>query len=234
MSPLLTVQHRHVHSTYPSISFILEPAIASTLHDRLPFPIYAPPPASPIDPSLLPQKVDLTATFGGDGTILHAASLFSTSNHVPPILAFSMGTLGFLGEWKFREYKRAFREVYMSGAPEGGSRASVLDPAKVQYAASTNPSVDPSSDRLPHTSSSNQWPSLPGLSLGNRPARVLLRSRLRITLHPSSTSSAPQTLHALNDLILHRSPSPHLTSLSLSLSSPPYLDAKQHQTGNFQ
>lgn len=131
-----------------------------------------------------------------------------------------MGTLGFLGEWKFREYKRAFREVYMSGAPEGGSRASVLDPAKVQHAASTNPSVDPSSDRLPHTSSSNQWPSLPGLSLGNRPARVLLRARLRITLHPSSTSSPPQTLHALNDLTLHRSPSPHLTSLSLSLSSP--------------
>ena len=28
-----------------------------------------------------------------------------------------MGTLGFLGEWKFKDYKRAFREVYMSGAP---------------------------------------------------------------------------------------------------------------------
>lgn len=27
-----------------------------------------------------------------------------------------MGTLGFLGEWKFCDYKSAFREVYMSGA----------------------------------------------------------------------------------------------------------------------
>ena len=41
-----------------------------------------------------------------------------------------MGTLGFLGEWKFHEYKRAFREVYMSGAPNGGDRADILELGK--------------------------------------------------------------------------------------------------------
>ncbi|KAF8476226.1 ATP-NAD kinase-like domain-containing protein [Kalaharituber pfeilii] len=51
------------------------------------------------------SKVDLIAAFGGDGTILHAASLFATTRSVPPLLAFSMGTLGFLGEWKWRDYK---------------------------------------------------------------------------------------------------------------------------------
>jgi NAD kinase len=37
----------------------------------------------------------LVVTLGGDGTILHASSLFS-AGAVPPVLSFSMGTLGFL------------------------------------------------------------------------------------------------------------------------------------------
>ena len=87
----------------------------------------------------------------------------------------------------------------------------------------------------PSPSPSSSWPPLRGLSLGNRPARVLLRSRLRITLHhppsTSSSSSNPLSLHALNDLTLHRSPSPHLTHLSLSLSSPTSKPARsQNQT----
>lgn len=41
------------------------------------------------------QKVDLVITLGGDGTILHASSLFKVGA-VPPVLSFSMGTLGFL------------------------------------------------------------------------------------------------------------------------------------------
>jgi len=54
------------------------------------------------------QKTDILVTLGGDGTILYAASLFSTSRAVPPVLAFAMGTLGFLGEFKWNEYKSAF------------------------------------------------------------------------------------------------------------------------------
>jgi NADH kinase len=41
------------------------------------------------------NPIDLIITLGGDGTILHASSLFKTSA-VPPVLSFSMGTLGFL------------------------------------------------------------------------------------------------------------------------------------------
>lgn len=41
------------------------------------------------------EKIDLVITLGGDGTILHASSLFK-SGAVPPVLSFSMGTLGFL------------------------------------------------------------------------------------------------------------------------------------------
>jgi len=38
------------------------------------------------------EKIDLVITLGGDGTILHASSLFKVGA-VPPVLSFSMGTL---------------------------------------------------------------------------------------------------------------------------------------------
>jgi NADH kinase len=109
---LLTI--RHIHSNYDNVSLIFEPKVAAQMHKHFSFPVYT---TSSAD--ALPRKVDMTTTLGGDGTILRAASLFSTTLHVPPVLSFSMGTLGFLGEWKFAEYKRAFREVYMSGAGAG-------------------------------------------------------------------------------------------------------------------
>jgi NAD kinase len=49
------------------------------------------------------EKIDLVITLGGDGTILHASSLFKVGA-VPPVLSFSMGTLGFL--LPFRERAR--------------------------------------------------------------------------------------------------------------------------------
>jgi NAD kinase len=49
------------------------------------------------------EKIDLVITLGGDGTILHASSLFKVGA-VPPVLSFSMGTLGFL--LPFREQAR--------------------------------------------------------------------------------------------------------------------------------
>ena len=60
-------------------------------------------------------KTDVLATLGGDGTILHAASLFSTSRSVPPLLSFAMGTLGFLGEFKFGEGAGAFAALRRGG-----------------------------------------------------------------------------------------------------------------------
>ena len=47
------------------------------------------------------EAIDLVITLGGDGTILHASSLFKVGA-VPPVLSFSMGTLGFL--LPFRAY----------------------------------------------------------------------------------------------------------------------------------
>ncbi|KDQ55155.1 hypothetical protein JAAARDRAFT_37675 [Jaapia argillacea MUCL 33604] len=51
--------------------------------------------AEPWLPSPTAPPISLIITLGGDGTILHASSLFR-GGAVPPVLSFSMGTLGFL------------------------------------------------------------------------------------------------------------------------------------------
>lgn len=42
----------------------------------------------------LHSYVDFVVCLGGDGTILHASSLFQRA--IPPVIAFSLGSLGFL------------------------------------------------------------------------------------------------------------------------------------------
>ncbi|KAJ3536012.1 hypothetical protein NMY22_g6227 [Coprinellus aureogranulatus] len=55
--------------------------------------------------------IDLVVTLGGDGTILHASSLFSSAE-VPPVLSFSMGTLGFLLPFHIDDYAKALDSVF--------------------------------------------------------------------------------------------------------------------------
>lgn len=192
---------KHIHSTYPT-SIILEPAVAEDLHTAFPFPIYALPPSHRNPPrkvhSAYHDKVDLISTLGGDGTILHASSLFATAARVPPLLSFSMGTLGFLGEWKFAEYKRAFREIYMSGAD------------------AAHPYIDPPSS----APASDAWAAVRDKFMGqNRNARVLLRNRLRVSVHNAEGRAVDDSneptqeqrgVHAMNEVIIHRGRDPHL------------------------
>ena len=50
-----------------------------------------------------PEKFDLVLTLGGDGTVLFTSWLFQRI--VPPILSFSLGSLGFLTNFPFTTYK---------------------------------------------------------------------------------------------------------------------------------
>ncbi|BCR83784.1 NADH kinase POS5 [Aspergillus chevalieri] len=202
----------HVTSTYPSTAIVLEPKTAEEVHSSLPFPVYS----TRLDkkPSALHDKVDLTVTLGGDGTILRASSLFATCNNVPPVLSFGMGTLGFLSEWKFAEYKRAFREVYMSGAGVG-DRAPVLEGPQATLAE------DEGETRMGPTG----WSSVRGKSMGTtRGARILMRNRLKVGLFttdgkpvgkrlesvPSQGTPGSQGTYVMNEVLIHRGKEPHL------------------------
>ena len=66
------------------------------------------------------EKIDLVITLGGDGTILHASSLFKVGA-VPPVLSFSMGTLGFL--LPFRQSTLFFFFFFWQSLIQTGDRA---------------------------------------------------------------------------------------------------------------
>lgn len=232
---------KHVHGNYPGVNLIFEARIAATIHESLPFPIYT------SNPIAFPNHIDVVATLGGDGTILRAASLFSTKASVPPILSFSMGSLGFLGEWRFEEFKRAWREVYMSGSSV--AMQDLQDP-HTQAAAGIRPSDRDS------TETAVGWENMKGKSMGpSRASRILLRHRLKVgvydqgganineqllptataeqtdhhhSLHPASADyPIPHSkllmgnlpfFHAINELLIHRGPHPHLAIVDIYLN----------------
>ncbi|KAL1983699.1 hypothetical protein VTN96DRAFT_9955 [Rasamsonia emersonii] len=56
-----------------------------------------------------PEIFDLVITLGGDGTVLYTSWLFQRI--VPPILSFSLGSLGFLTNFEFAKYKEHLNNV---------------------------------------------------------------------------------------------------------------------------
>ncbi|KAH8166142.1 hypothetical protein CIB48_g2103 [Xylaria polymorpha] len=224
---------KYIHHEYPNVNLVFELRVAAQVHESLPFPIYT------ADPSSFHDKIDLVATLGGDGTILRAASLFSLRSSVPPMLSFSMGSLGFLGEWKFEEYKRAWRQVYMSG-----SRVAVTDLQDPHTQAAVNGPPDDESIPL-----HDAWSHVRGKSMGiTRSSKILLRHRLKVGVYdaegvninsqlvPTSTAEPQQLLpptpqasrtqsrrrepmtqafHAINELVIHRGPNPHLAIIDV-------------------
>ena len=56
-----------------------------------------------------PEKFDLVLTLGGDGTVLYTSCIFQRV--VPPILAFSLGSLGFLTNFEYATYKESLNRI---------------------------------------------------------------------------------------------------------------------------
>ncbi|XP_061163374.1 NAD kinase-like isoform X2 [Saccostrea echinata] len=62
----------------------------------------------------LTNKIDFVICLGGDGTLLYASSLFQAS--MPPVMAFNMGSLGFLTPFSFHNYKEQVTQVLEGNA----------------------------------------------------------------------------------------------------------------------
>ncbi|PHH63187.1 hypothetical protein CDD81_6238 [Ophiocordyceps australis] len=200
---------KHVHEEYPNVNIIVEPYFFEMLSNRLAFPIFVAD-----NGASLSEKVDVIATFGGDGTFLRAASFFKLLPSVPPILSFSMGTLGFLGEWNFNDHELAWKQIYMSGCPLK-SPCDATDQGKYP-----------------------EWDSVRAKCDGGRAAKILLRHRLqadlydkegnnithiasdRLTRDTSCTMATPQeaspSLRAVNEISVYRGLSPHLAVVNIT------------------
>ncbi|KFA76490.1 hypothetical protein S40288_01557 [Stachybotrys chartarum IBT 40288] len=210
---------KHLRDEYPEVNLVFEPRVAASIQGQLDFPVYS------VDGGArLADTIDVMATFGGDGTVLRAASLFKLHGSVPPIVSFSMGTLGFLGEWNFSEHKKAWREMYMSGSNVGVD-AAVPRGTRDDVAYSSH----------------EGWQRVKGKSLGaQRASKVLLRHRIKadifdqagvnINHHLSDTlrneakaGSKPiagsaeksPSLRAINEISVHRGSHPHLAIIDI-------------------
>ncbi|TDZ31650.1 NAD(+) kinase [Colletotrichum spinosum] len=60
-----------------------------------------------------PHMFDFIITLGGDGTVLYVSWLFQRI--VPPVLSFSLGSLGFLTKFDFEEYKTILTNSFDQG-----------------------------------------------------------------------------------------------------------------------
>ncbi|KAJ2331210.1 NADH kinase pos5, partial [Coemansia sp. RSA 2673] len=112
---------RWLHATYPQINIVLEPLVFTQYAGQLPF-IRTIAVGDHLEYS---RVVDFVITLGGDGTFLHVSSLFQ--REVPPIVPFSMGTLGFLLPFNVADFQPQLRNVI-----EGTS--TVLPRMRLTYA----------------------------------------------------------------------------------------------------
>lgn len=68
------------------------------------------------DPKLAqeqPHLFDFVVTLGGDGTVLYTSWLFQRI--VPPVLSFSLGSLGFLTNFDFSEHQKILENAFRDG-----------------------------------------------------------------------------------------------------------------------
>lgn len=59
--------------------------------------------------SLFKDRIDFIVCLGGDGTLLYASLLFQQS--VPPVMAFHLGSLGFLTPFEFDNFQEQVTNV---------------------------------------------------------------------------------------------------------------------------
>jgi NAD+ kinase len=60
----------------------------------------------------LADHIDFVVCLGGDGVILHASSLFK--QHIPPVVSFHLGSMGFLTNHPYPDFRQELRQVRQS------------------------------------------------------------------------------------------------------------------------
>ncbi|KAK4634630.1 NAD(+) kinase [Fulvia fulva] len=135
-----------------------------------------------------PELFDLVITLGGDGTVLFTSWLFQRI--VPPVLSFSLGSLGFLTNFAFDQYKNELNRVM----GETGMKINLrMRFTATVYRSAASPAFAPSaasSASVPTTASQYGGES-------------------------QSTKIEGETHEVLNELVIDRGPSSYISSLDL-------------------
>ena len=136
----------------------------------------------------LTDKIDFIVCLGGDGTLLYASSLFQQS--VPPVMAFHLGSLGFLTPFEVDNFEQQITHV-LEGDKERKKNMLGWKP---------NVSVLP----IGHAA----------LTLRSRLRCIVMKKDEesgKVTTKPSTN------LLVLNEVVIDRGPSPYLSNIDLYL-----------------
>ncbi|GAM82197.1 hypothetical protein ANO11243_001760 [Dothideomycetidae sp. 11243] len=136
-----------------------------------------------------PELFDLVITLGGDGTVLFTSWLFQRI--VPPVLAFSLGSLGFLTTFRFEDYKPHLDRIM----GDAGMRVTM----RMRFTCTVYraPHTAPTTMRLPPSALSSDTQSISN-GLGIDEAKI-----------------EGETHEVLNELVIDRGPSSYISSLDL-------------------
>lgn len=163
-----------------------------------------------------PYLFDFVITLGGDGTVLFSSWIFQAN--VPPVIPFSLGSLGFLTPFSFDNYKPTLEHILSNGARlhmRMRFRATVyramdnIDPATARQRRKALQRGD--SDYMIRSISKRGWcavemhPGTDGLVTPDLPVK---------DVHCFKTAPV-ESFEFLNDLVVDRGPSPYVTMLEV-------------------
>ncbi|KAG2493282.1 hypothetical protein HYH03_008418 [Edaphochlamys debaryana] len=136
---------------------------------------------TPGDTERLSEYVDFVVCIGGDGVILHTSYLFKSS--MPPVIAFNMGSMGFLTNHDFGNFRDDLRDVIYGGTKLDSCALLSIDAGSLDE---------------------------PGNSLG---VMVTLRMRLECEIWRKGAIKAEQCVQVLNEMVIDRGSSAFLTNI---------------------
>lgn len=234
---------KHLHDNYPSVNIIVTPDVAEDLNsitrenaqiklDELTvseneedikelknyfdtidhqLPIYT----GPINEII--TRTDLIVSLGGDGTILRGVSMFSNTT-VPPVLSFSLGTLGFLLPFDFSNHAEAFKQVFES-------RSSMLKRERIEcHIVKANPESETLNKQREQLQDSLVYQSEENISTLEDVERLKRLSSVmdapfdKVTMTSELESLKKLKIHAMNDIVLHRGSLPGLINLDVYIN----------------
>ncbi|XP_066597802.1 NAD kinase-like isoform X3 [Prorops nasuta] len=172
----------------------------------------------------LQDRIDFIVCLGGDGTLLYASLLFQQS--VPPVMAFHLGSLGFLTPFEFENFQEQVTNV-LEGRKKGKKSLKKLanEGKKCDKKTQTcickkgGPFEKGISIEKDEASTGAATRLIKASTRRSRHAALTLRSRLRCIImrkgEEGQPAKPPTNLLVLNEVVVDRGPSPYLSNIDL-------------------
>ncbi|KAB8257934.1 ATP-NAD kinase-like domain-containing protein [Aspergillus pseudonomiae] len=130
---------------------------------------------------------DFVITLGGDGTVLYTSWLFQQV--VPPVLSFSLGSLGFLTKFDFNDYQKTLGSAFKDG---------VVVSLRLRFECTIMRSNRREDGPLTHSKK-----------------RDLVEELIGEEVEGTLTHKPEKVVQILNDVVLDRGPNPTMSSIEL-------------------